>query len=135
MDTQFAPCPYIVHTFLPSKKGQPLNNGQNACLQLVHYSEVPLTNIQELHNGLIKNRGPNSYIGVYPAHSLQPTVTLCFVQGDTSFRTETSGYFCPEHGDTKEVLYYNDLATILFHPQETAIKQLFHQNGEKRGTV
>ena len=31
------------------------------------------------------------------------------------------------------MLYYNDLATILFHPQETAIKQLFHQNGEGGG--
>ena len=26
----------------PPKKGQPLNNGQNACPQCVHYSEVPL---------------------------------------------------------------------------------------------
>jgi chloride channel 6 len=49
--------------------------------------------------------------------------------GDTSFRHETIGYFCPDHGDTENVLYYNDLATILFNPQETAIKQLFHQNG------
>ena len=32
----------IVHTFLPPKKGQPLNNGQNARPQCVHYSEVPL---------------------------------------------------------------------------------------------
>ena len=52
------------------------------------------------------------------------------MQGDTSFRHETIGYFCPDHGDTENVLYYNDLATILFNPQETAIKQLFHQNGE-----
>ena len=54
------------------------------------------------------------------------------MQGDTSFRNETIDYFCPDHGDTKNVLYYNDLATILFNPQETAIKQLFHQNGEWR---
>ena len=26
----FTPCLYIVHTFLPPKKGHPLNNGQNA---------------------------------------------------------------------------------------------------------
>ena len=32
----------IVHTFLPQKKGQPLNNGQNTPPQSVHYSEVPL---------------------------------------------------------------------------------------------
>ena len=32
----------IVHTFLPLKKGQPLNNGQNGRPQCVHYSEVPL---------------------------------------------------------------------------------------------
>lgn len=56
---------------------------------------------------------------------------LCLPQGDTSFRNETSGYFCPKYGDTPNVLYYNDLGTILFHPQETAIKQLFHQNGER----
>ena len=42
MDTLLTPCPYIVHTFLPPKKGQPLNNGQNARPQYVHYSEVPL---------------------------------------------------------------------------------------------
>ena len=42
MDTQFAPYLHIVHTFLPPKKGQPLNNGQNARPQCVHYSEVPL---------------------------------------------------------------------------------------------
>ena len=42
MDKLFTPCPYIVHTFLPPKKGQPLNNGQNARPQPVHYSEVPL---------------------------------------------------------------------------------------------
>ena len=29
-------------TFLPPKKGQPLNNGQNGRPQYVHYSEVPL---------------------------------------------------------------------------------------------
>ena len=33
---------YTVHTFLPPKKGQPLNNGQNARPQCVYYSEVPL---------------------------------------------------------------------------------------------
>ena len=32
----------IVHTFLPPKKGQPLNNGQNGRPQCVHYSEDPL---------------------------------------------------------------------------------------------
>ena len=36
----FASCLYEVHTFLPPKKGQPLNNGQNACPQCVHYSEM-----------------------------------------------------------------------------------------------
>ena len=36
------PCLYIVYTFLPLKKGQPLNHGQNAHPQSVHYSEVPL---------------------------------------------------------------------------------------------
>ena len=35
---------YIVHTFLPPNKGQPLNNGQNARPQCVHYSEVSLYN-------------------------------------------------------------------------------------------
>ena len=40
MDTLFTPCLYIVHTFLPPKKGQPLNNGQNARPQC---SEVPFT--------------------------------------------------------------------------------------------
>ena len=42
MDKLLAPCLYIVHTFLPPKKGQPLNNGQNTRPQSVHYSEVPL---------------------------------------------------------------------------------------------
>ena len=43
MDKLFASCLYnIVHTFLPLEKGQPLNNGQNARPQCVHYSEVPL---------------------------------------------------------------------------------------------
>ena len=42
MDKLLAPYLYIVHTFLPPNKGQPLNNGQNACPQCVHYSEVPL---------------------------------------------------------------------------------------------
>ena len=42
MDKQFALSLYIVHTFLPPKKGQPLSNGQNAHPQRVHYSEVPL---------------------------------------------------------------------------------------------
>ena len=36
------PLPLTVHTFLPPTKGQPLNNGQNARPQRVHYSEVPL---------------------------------------------------------------------------------------------
>ena len=48
MDTLFAPGPYIVHTFLPSKKGRPLNNGQNAGPQCVHYSEVPLYTVLKL---------------------------------------------------------------------------------------
>ena len=42
MDKLLAAYLYIVHTFLPPNKGQPLNNGQNACPQCVHYSEVPL---------------------------------------------------------------------------------------------
>ena len=42
MDKLFALYLYIVHTFLPPKKRQPLNNGQNARPQHVHYSEVPL---------------------------------------------------------------------------------------------
>ena len=33
---------YIANTFLPPKSGQPLNNGQNARPQRVHYSEVPV---------------------------------------------------------------------------------------------
>ena len=37
MDTLFTPYLYIVHTFLPPKKGQPLNNGQNARPQCVHF--------------------------------------------------------------------------------------------------
>ena len=41
MDKLLAPCLYI-HTFLPPKKEQPLNNGQNTRPQSVHYSEVPL---------------------------------------------------------------------------------------------
>ena len=39
------PLPFIVHAFLPLKKGQPLNNGQNARPQCVHYLEVPLYTI------------------------------------------------------------------------------------------
>ena len=44
--TLFTPYLYIVHTFLPPKKGQPLKNGQNARPQCVHYSEVPLYSLQ-----------------------------------------------------------------------------------------
>ncbi|GAB1602251.1 chloride transport protein 6-like [Argonauta hians] len=36
--------------------------------------------------------------------------------------TSTRNYFCPEG-------YYNDMATLFFNPQEIAIKQLFHQQG------
>ena len=36
------PLLYNAHTFLPPKKGQPLNNGQNARPQRLHYSEVSL---------------------------------------------------------------------------------------------
>ena len=39
------PLPLTVHTFLPPMKGQPPNNGQNACSHHVHYSEVPLYTI------------------------------------------------------------------------------------------
>ena len=35
MDKLFAPYLYIVHTFIPPKKGNPLNNEQNARPQLV----------------------------------------------------------------------------------------------------
>ena len=35
------PCLFIVHSFLPPKKG-PLNNGQNSHPKRVHYLEVPL---------------------------------------------------------------------------------------------
>ena len=42
MDKLFAPCLYIIHTSLPPKKEEPLNNGQNTHLQRVHYSEIPL---------------------------------------------------------------------------------------------
>ena len=54
-----------------------------------------------------------------------------FMQGDVSFRNETRDYFCPGHGIIAKstTKYYNDMATLLFNSQETAIKQLFHQNG------
>ena len=39
MDTLFAP---PTDFSMRPKKGQPLNNGQNACSERFHYSEVPL---------------------------------------------------------------------------------------------
>ena len=44
--TNCSPPAYIVYTFLPPKKGQPLNNGQKANPQCVHYQEVPLYTVQ-----------------------------------------------------------------------------------------
>ena len=40
MDIQFAPCLYIVHTFLPPNKGQPLNNGLSPMCPLFGGSTV-----------------------------------------------------------------------------------------------
>ena len=55
-------------------------------------------------------------------------------QGDLSFRNETRDYFCPGRYERiqygHDTLYYNDMATLVFNSQETAIKQLFHQSGE-----
>lgn len=50
-------------------------------------------------------------------------------QGDLSFRNETRGYFC------NNTSYYNDMATLVFNSQETAIKQLFHQSGKQPSHV
>ena len=52
-------------------------------------------------------------------------------QGDLSFRNETRRYFCPKAVPP----YYNDMATLVFNSQETAIKQLFHQSGRQPGHV
>ena len=60
---------------------------------------------------------------IYTMYILQTTNTsfpAIQFTGNTSFENDTSGYFCPEHGDIRSVLYYNDLATIPFNPQETA---------------
>ena len=71
---QFAPCLLyhirIVHTFLPPKKGQHLNNGQNTCPKCVHYSEIPLYSKISLVPPLI--------ITMYiPHYSLLPTYYIC----------------------------------------------------------
>ena len=49
---------------------------------------------------------------------------------------ETRDYFCPGHGIVTDpsTKYYNDMATLMFNSQETAIKQLFHQNGRVYAT-
>ena len=52
-------------------------------------------------------------------------------QGDLTFRNETRGYFCPNSVPP----YYNDMATLVFNSQETAIKQLFHQSGKQPSHV
>ena len=59
---------------------------------------------------------------------------LTIFQGDLNFRNETRDYFCPGRYERiqygTDTLYYNDMATLVFNSQETAIKQLFHQSGE-----
>jgi chloride channel 6 len=37
-------------------------------------------------------------------------------------------FFCPNKT-------YNDMATLFFNPQEVAIHQLFHQDGETRAVL
>ena len=39
------------------------------------------------------------------------------------FTNESRDYLCPKSE------YYNDMATLMFNPQERIIKQLFHWNG------
>lgn len=65
---------------------------------------------------------------------LDELVLITTFQGDLSFRNETRDYFCPGHHQQIQygygTKYYNDMATLVFNSQETAIKQLFHQSGE-----
>jgi hypothetical protein len=51
---------------------------------------------------------------------------------NNSSDAETRDFFCPSHNDkeTHHKSYYNDMATLMFNSQETAIKQLFHQDGK-----
>ena len=58
--THCSPPAYILS--IPQKKGQSLNNGQNACTQLVHYSEVPL--YTERVNALYTER-VNASMGIF----------------------------------------------------------------------
>ena len=41
----------------------------------------------------------------------------------TAINSTVRTYFCQPG-------YYNDMATLFFNPQEVAIKQLFHQEGQ-----
>ena len=54
MDTLFAPYLYMlsIHFYL-RRRGQPLNNRQNACPKRVHYSEVPLYYTADLSSVLL----------------------------------------------------------------------------------
>ena len=59
------------------------------------------------------------------------------IEGITSkdFANDTINYFCTPNGllsnfdNVYFTEYYNDMATLVFNPEEDSIKQLFHQNG------
>lgn len=70
-------------------------------------------------------------LGLYELLDFVIVHLLTTFQGDLSFRNETRNYFCPEFNHNKSNTYYNDMATLVFNSQETAIKQLFHQSGRQ----
>ena len=53
-------------------------------------------------------------------------------QVDNSTHNETKDFFCPDHANKLygTRMYYNDMATLMFNSQESAIRQLFHQDGK-----
>ena len=53
-------------------------------------------------------------------------------QTGKSTSCDSKDFFCPNHNSKIYVTksYYNDMATLMFNSQESAIKQLFHRDGK-----
>ena len=108
-DKLFTLCLYIAHIFLPPKKGQPLNNGQNARPQRVHYSEVPLyTDHLEDHNAV--RDGPRYWVYLIGVHDVKISTNQVPLQKSqtTNFFTFSLFHYIYEislHVHTKQLLY------------------------------
>ena len=52
-------------------------------------------------------------------------------QTSNSTSCDSKDFFCPNHNSKYPTQsYYNDMATLMFNSQESAIKQLFHRDGK-----